>query len=149
MDSSGFSRILSEFDRILAYSFGFFRIFPNSLRVSQNFIEFCHTIIIWPDYFLVFFRIFSDSFRFYRLVSHFFGFSLILSEFDRILSYSFGFFRMLPNYYSGLFCRILSDSVQFFGFLGFFQVFQVCLTFSWILMDFYRFFWIFSYPFRI
>ncbi len=85
--SFGFFRNFSDLHEICILSY-FFRIFPIPLRLSQNLVEFYHIIIIWPDYFLVVFRILSDFLGFlgfFQVFQASFTFSWILMDF-------FGFF---------------------------------------------------------
>ena len=154
-DSFGFSSILSVYLEIWSYSFIFSRILPDSFDIRSDFLEF-----------VGFSRI---VFGFFRIFSHFSGFSRIflythnslgiwshtLSDIFHIFLYSLVLFRIFfIFFYILLFFRILcilflilSDSLQLFSkSLGFtrnlsdsFELFSDSFEFSQIFKDYFEF----------
>ena len=110
LDSFGFSRIFSEIDQILTYSFELFpysldlkcfRIFSNYFRNLSNSLGF---FAIW--------QILWKFLRFSWSLLDPLGFSRILLEFSRSLTNSLTFFRIISDMF--VFSYILSYSLILF-----------------------------------
>ena len=138
--------ILSEWFRILTYSFVFFRILWDSLEFLWFCTDFalfsriCRILLIFAEFYEFLLGSFESSqifSWFSHIISNFSGFSVALSNFFRILS------ELLP----------ISSSSEFFGFLpkpfGFSQIFPYFLVFFWFfwnsdsdcIPNFPEFFW--------